>query len=122
MSKFDWNSAGPSLEVFAALEVVENELEFPMTYSGQAWAAAWRLWKHFKGRELPSDPWDKESHEVLKGMDLTGFMEGWAMNAVRKMRNLSPIGNPAILVIGKGSVPEDGGLPAEESMLKAIRG
>lgn len=36
----------------------------------------------------------------LKGLDLTGFMYGWAVNAARSILDLPPVSNPAIMEIG----------------------
>ena len=33
-------------------------------------------------------------------VELTGFMFGWALNAARKIRGLSPMQNPALMVLG----------------------
>lgn len=40
----------------------------------------------------------EETNDEFNGLDLTGFMWGWAVNAARRCLELSPVSNPAIFV------------------------
>lgn len=121
---YDWENAGPSKEALAAFVEVKDEKEFPRSYSGQAWLAAFRIWKAVK------DDHSKLNVGVfadIPGCDvsdlgLSGFMWGWALNAVRQMLGHSPGANPAILTLGKGHETYPSVGPAEKAMRQAIGG
>lgn len=124
----DWDNMAPGQEALTALQAVESEDELPHTYSGAAWRAAYRMWLAVKDDPAILDtlgPFDDVPGCDLKGLGLTGFMFGWAKNAVRHMLGRKPGANPAILTID-----ENGGRhetepivgTAEDAMIKAIGG
>jgi hypothetical protein len=100
-SGFDWEKSGPSIEALEAFARARDD-EFPQSYSGQAWRAAYRLWLAVKDKPLKevnqiiSDPygydksWNWSGENGGEDLGLSGFMAGWAMNAVRQMMNLKP--------------------------------
>jgi hypothetical protein len=126
MSKFDWDAAGPSKEALIALAKVKSGDEFPHTYSGQAWFAAWRIWdatKDHPEKLANASPYGDMEGLDLKGWDGTGFMYGWALNAVRQMMGMKPGPNGAILTLGEPEQPAYPSIgPAENAMRKAIGG
>lgn len=100
---YDWEKAGPSQRSLEALLEVKSEAEFPDTYSGQAWLAAYRIWKACKDHPeklLTASPYGDIDGVDLKGWDGTGFMYGWALNAVRQMLGMKPGPNGAIVTLG----------------------
>ena len=103
-----------------------KETDFPNTYSGQAWRACWLMYhkgyKVDKEQFLKQDGWGEFPY--LKDLDLTGFMVGWACNALRFMLKQSPVSDGATIIIGGGK-NQPKGIPegnAEQSMYKAIGG
>lgn len=59
----------------------------------------------------------------LDGWDGTGFMYGWALNAVRQMMGYKPGPNGAILEIGTEEQPAYPSVgPAEKAVARAIGG
>jgi hypothetical protein len=119
----DWDSLGPSPEALRALELVKEEAEFPQTYSGQAWCAAYRIWKAVQESPEVLDgvgPYDDVPNVTLKDLDLTGFMFGWSVNAVRQMLGRPVGGNGAIVTIGKGNEPYPSVGSAEQAMKRAL--
>lgn len=125
MTKFDWDNEGPSPRAIAAFEAVQAEKEFPDTYSGQAWLAAFRIWKAVK--DTPDvlnsvGPYDDVPGVDLHGLGLSGFMYGWAVNAVRQMLGKPAGGNPAILTLGKGNEPCPSVGPAEKHLHQVLGG
>jgi len=106
--KFDWENAGPSKEALEALAQVQDESEFPQSYSGQAWFAAYRIWKVCKDnldKLAKASPYGDIEGVDLKGWDGTGFMYGWALNAVRQMLGLKPGPNGAVIELGVDEQP-----------------
>jgi hypothetical protein len=106
MANFKWDEAGPSPQAWEALQTAQDG-DFPWTYSGQAWRAAWRLLK--VAREDPQrfaswDGWtsDPLAFEATADLDLTGFMFGWAINALRVMMEMPPVSDGATVIIGAG--------------------
>jgi hypothetical protein len=73
-------------------------------------------WKKFEAAGSPWDDfetrrsefvaiegaWDRicEEAPALRELGMTGFMAGWAWNAARKVLNLGPQANPAIVTVG----------------------
>lgn len=122
----DWNEMAPGPEALAAFATAK-EYDFPDTYSGAGWKAAFRIWGAVK-----------DSPDVLVGHDgfhdlpgvkiddlgLSGFQFGWALNAVRQMLGQRPGPNPAIVTIGAGdnepAYPSMGS--PESAMRRAIGG
>lgn len=122
---FDWDKLGPSPEALKAFDAIQTELEFPNTYSGQAWRAAYRIWKVTKdNRSLlePDEPYGTIKGVELDGLGLSGFMYGWAVNAVRQMFCMPAGGNGAIVTLGVGCEPAPVVGPAELEMREAIGG
>lgn len=122
--KFNWDEAGPSKEALEALSKVEDEKEFPQSYSGQAWFAAYRIWKTVKDspeKLVKATPYSDIEGVDLKGWDGTGFMYGWALNAVRQMMGYRPGPNGAIVTLGVGEEPPYPSVgSAEQAMKRAI--
>lgn len=122
----DWDAVAPGPEALERFTVVEDEAsEFPETYSGTGWRAAFRIWKVYRDR--PNDlqsigPYDEIPDVELDNMDLTGFMVGWALNAVRQMLGLAPGKNGAVVTIGgpQETVPALG--PAGSDLRKVLGG
>lgn len=108
-----WETASPSVEALERFAQASDG-EFPHSYSGQAWRAAYRLWLAIKDKtpeeidKAISDPygydksWNWNGENGGEDLGLSGFMAGWAMNAVRQMMKLGPIGNGAVVTIGVG--------------------
>lgn len=125
MSKFDWDAAGPSPEALIAFGEVADDKEFPETYSGQAWRAAYRIWKVCKAtpEKLNVGPCDDIPGVDLDDLGLSGFMYGWALNAVRQMLGKPAGPNPAIITLGTKDEPPYPSIgPADKAMRKAIGG
>jgi hypothetical protein len=106
MAPFRWDESGPSPEAWAALQSAEDG-DFPETYSGIAWRAAYRLLKVAKEdptRFASWDGWtsDPIAREAVKGLDLTGFMFGWAINALRAMMEMPAVRDGATVIVGGG--------------------
>lgn len=122
----NWDAMAPGPEALARFPLVKNESrEFPDTYSGAAWNAAYRIWKATEehGPEiLDSDVWSDIKGADCKGLGLSGFQFGWARNAVRQMLGKAPVENPAIVTVGGPApvVPASGS--AEDDMKGAIGG
>jgi hypothetical protein len=128
----DWDETTPGPEAlarFKALDEVLEVSEFPDTYSGAAWHAAYRVWRAVKTDPEKIDQLKRHDAYAyfssdMKGLDLTGFMAGWAVNAVRHMLGLAPGPNPAIVEIGAGDdqpvVPASGS--PESDLRKALGG
>lgn len=130
MTKFNWEESGPSEAALQAFNYAV-EADFPDTYSGQSWKACFRLWNKFKNRQsdfMTKDINDDEVYESMKGMGLSGFMGGWAFNALRQMWNMQPKPNPALATMDdQGNIepsvepyPSIG--PAEKAMRLALGG
>ncbi len=125
MKQINWKKASPK-EI--SLDDLENakEADFPETYSGIAWKACWLMYhkgyKVDKANFLKQDGWGHFPY--LKGMDLTGFMVGWACNTLRFIIKETPVSDGASLIIGGGKNQPVGVYiaNAEESMRKAIGG
>lgn len=125
---FDWDREGPSEQAATALSRVRDESEFPVTYSGQAWRRAFRLWRLTETDPEALDgvgPYDRIPGDEGDGYDLelSGFMEGWARNCVRQMRGKRPRPNGALVAIGEPF--EQDALPSRRSAaadLKEILG
>lgn len=136
----NWEAMVPGPEALERFNVIRNEVrtwatttddpnvevekrEFPDTYSGAAWRAAYRIWKEVavNGREILADG-NPLVDEAARGLGLSGFQFGWAVNAVRQMIGLKPGTNPAILVLGgeQPIVPATGS--PESDMRDAIGG
>lgn len=125
MSTFDWEKNGPSPKALEAFSLVKEETEFPHTYSGQSWLAAYRIWKAVKddpAKLMDVGPYDDIPGVELDDLGLSGFMYGWAVNAVRQMCGLRPGGNPAIVTLGEGNRDYPSVGPAEQAMNRAIGG
>ncbi len=124
-TRFDWDAAGPSPEALIAFSAVVDEKEFPDTYSGQAWRAAYRIWKVCKAtpEKLNVGPFDPIEGLDISGLGLSGFMYGWAFNAVRQMLGKPAGPNPAILTFGvKDQPPYPSIGPAGKAMRRAMGG
>lgn len=120
---FDWENSGPTPEARAALEAVSDEAEFPYSYSGQAWRAAYRILRAYKDQPaelLKIGPYDDIPGVALSDLDLTGFMFGWALNAARQLCALPPGPNGAIVNIGEPMplVPASG--PADADLRRVL--
>lgn len=103
---FDWETTGPGPEAWDALQAARDS-DFPRTYSGVAWRAAWRLLavaEEEPERFASWDGWtgDPLAHEAVKGLGLTGFMFGWAINALRYMMEMPPVSDGATVIVGSG--------------------
>ena len=101
---YDWDNAVPSPETWAALQVATDE-SFPRTYGGSAWHAAFRLMKVAKEQPERFASWDgwtadPLAYEVTHGLDLTGFLFGYALNAVRHMLEMPPVADGATVAVG----------------------
>jgi hypothetical protein len=122
----DWEKAGPSAAALEAFASVESEDEFPNTYSGQSWRAAFRIWRAYRDKPEALDsigPYDDIPGADLYGMGLSGFMVGWAMNAVRQMLGRQPGANGAVIVLGEKNQPAVPAMgPAEADLKRAIGG
>lgn len=120
--KFDWEHEGPSAQALEAFTKVTDEKEFPDSYSGQAWRAAYRLWKWTGGdvNKLPKSEWEYNPEWNWDELGLSGFMAGWATNAVRQMMHCKPLPNPAILTIGGPQEVYPSVGPAEIAMKDAM--
>jgi hypothetical protein len=57
----------------------------------------------FSNHEALFDEVDKFTDGKLRGLDLTGFMWGWAVNAARFVLEQPPVSNPAIIDLGGSS-------------------
>lgn len=122
----DWNTVTPD-EV--TIEDLKNsvEMDFPQTYSGQAWRGVWKMYHveyvHNPQAFLKKTGW---SHfDYLYGMGLTGFMVGWALNALRKILGFGPVADGATVVIGGSEAEQPVGVPqgtAEQSLKKVLGG
>lgn len=99
----DWNEVNPKDITLADFETTKEE-DFPNTYSGTAWRACWRMYhlgyKKDKGDFLKQDGWG--NFPYLHGLDLTGFMVGWACNVLRYLLKQSPVRDGATVVVGGG--------------------
>jgi hypothetical protein len=119
----NWEKTGPSQQALDAFAKITDEEEFPDSYSGQAWRAAYRIWKVYKDKptELSNcDPYSTPKGVDLKGLDLTGFMFGWAMNAVRQMLGMKAGPNPAIVTLGEKQEDYPSVGPAEIALKDAL--
>ena len=125
MKKINWSKTSPKEITLADLEKAK-EADFPNTYSGQGWRACWLMYhkgyKVNKKEFLKQDGWG--DFPYLKGIDLTGFMVGWACNTLRFLIGKSPVSDGATVIIGGGKnqpkgVPEGN---AEQAMTKSIGG
>lgn len=121
----NWEAMTPGESALArfveiAHEELDEDYEFPKTYSGSAWHATYRIWK--ATRECGEKILDEDDVPEAHGLGLSGFQFGWAVNAVRQMLGKKPGTNPAILVIGgpQPVVPAAGA--PEDDMRKAIGG
>ena len=116
MKQINWDSVQPKIVTPAILRTAD-ENTFPPTYSGTSWLAAARILKAL-GDDLEAirslDPWnlDKRASRAIRGLNLTGFMAGWACSVLRQMHNASPGKSGAVIEIGKGVVDQT---PIEES-------
>ncbi len=125
MEKINWSKASPKEISLKDLETAK-EKDFPNTYSGQGWKACWLMYhkgyKVNKEEFLKQDGWG--DFPYLKDIDLTGFMVGWACNALRHILKKSPVSDGATVIIGGGDNQPKGVHidNAEESMKKAIGG
>lgn len=124
---FDWEDAIPNTRSLEAFALVQSEKEFPMTYSGQSWRACYRMWKATKHDPKIMEPlgaWDEVPNCDIKELGLSGFMWGWAKNALKAMYGFDQTANPAVLEIGAGEdqpvTPAVG--TAEQAMRRAIGG
>lgn len=120
----NWDAVGPCDDVLKRFRIVKDscrneEREFPNTYSGTAWRAAYRMWAAFDRGEATLEGLDAVD---VKGIGLSGFQHGWAVNAVRQMLGAAPGTNPAIITIGGPSpiVPALG--PAYSDMRSSMLG
>ncbi len=133
MAILDWDTARPEPSVLAALEgVTDDSAEFPDTYSGQSWRAVYLLWLAIRyksadeQREATKDgycydpSWRWRGEDGGEDLGLSGFMAGWAINAVRQMLYLSAIPNGALVTIGAESPPLPSTKPAEEMLREVI--
>lgn len=131
----NWDTTRPTPEIISVFEdVTDDAREFPDTYSGQAWRAAYRLW--LAVRYLPAadqraamkdgysyDPsWRWSGEDGCEDLGLSGFMAGWAINAVRQMLYLNAIPNGAVVTIGAESPPLPSTAPAGDMMHEIIGG
>lgn len=125
MAKINWDKVGPNDVTLEDLDHAVKK-DFPQTYSGQAWCACWLMYhKGYKKDAtefLKQDGWG--DFPYLRGMDLTGFMVGWACNALRFMLNAGPVRDGATVTIGGGDNQPKGVAPgpAAQSMARAIGG
>ena len=122
----DWDEVmTPGPEALGRFIAIQNEeREFPDTYSGTAWKAAYRMWLTCAANPEMIEDQSFVDKIDIHGLGLTGFQWGWARNAVRHMLGMAPGSNPAIIVIGGGEnqpiAPASG--PAEMDMRRAIGG
>lgn len=123
--EINWDKVSPNDVTLDDLEKARL-LDFPHTYSGQSWRACWLMYhkgyKVDKKQFLKQDGWG--DFPYLNGIDLTGFMVGWACNALRHMLKTSPVRDGATVIIGGGK-NQPVGIHidnAEKSMNKAIGG
>jgi len=117
----NWDETAPGAEALDRFKSIEDEgSEFPETYSGSAWRAAYRIWKAVCERGESS--LNASNFPEVYGLGISGFQFGWAVNAVRQMLGKKPGTNPAIIEIGGPDpiVPATG--PAENDMREAIGG
>jgi hypothetical protein len=130
---FSWENSGPNKQALAAFaKVTDERREFPHTYSGQAWRAAYRLWLAIKDKPIDVqksetadgfayDPaWNWGGERGGDDLGLSGFMAGWAINAVRQMLDLKAIPNPAVINMDGPQEPLPDTGPAEGMMKTAI--
>lgn len=101
--KIDWDNISPEEVSIEDLAQAKEE-DFPSTYSGCAWRACWRMYHegYKKNAEefLRQDGWG--DFPYLHGLDLTGFMVGWACNALRFILNKGLVADGATVIIGGG--------------------
>lgn len=120
----DWDDVSPSPEALSLLEKVRGDSDFPQSYSGSAWCAAWHIWKVVKDNPDLLD--GNDGFKDIPGVDLpdlglSGFQYGWALNAVRQMLGKKPGPNPAIVTIGaREELPYPSTGPAESAMKRAM--
>lgn len=125
MKKINWKKASPKEVNLEDLDKAKED-DFPKTYSGIAWKACWLMYhkgyKVDKAEFLKQDGWG--NFPYLKGMDLTGFMVGWACNALRFILKQNPVSDGASITIGGGKNQPVGIhiANAEESMEKTLGG
>lgn len=125
--KIDWENASPK-------DITLNELEgavesdFPETYSGTAWKAAWIMYTEGYKKDpeefLKQDGWGHFPYLHKRNLDLTGFMVGWACNALRFLLQKSPVRDGASVIIGGGE-NQPIGVPmgsAKEALEKVLGG
>ena len=124
---FDWDNAGPLPEAWQALQHAKDS-DFPETYSGTAWRAAWRLLQVAKEQPERFSAWDgwtsdNLAREATRDLDLTGFMFGWAINALRSMMEMEPVADGARVVLGeRGGVKLKPTGSANEELQHALGG
>lgn len=123
----NWNTEPVGPGALAAFEAVASESEFPHTYSGQSWLAAFRIWKEYRDKPERLDaigPYDSIPGVKLDGLGLSGFMVGWAMNAVRQMLHRKPGPNGSVVTVGaRGAQPAVPALgPAEDDLKRVLGG
>lgn len=122
-----WDEVGPNDVTLQNLEDAIEE-DFPQTYSGQAWLACWMMYhQDYKVDAegfLEKDGWSDFPCLREKDLDLTGFMVGWAVNALRHILKKGPVADGATLIIGGGDNQPKGVAPgpAATSMKVAIGG
>lgn len=117
--KIDWDNLSPQPAVVDRFLEVTDEDSFPETYSGQSWKAAYRIWKMVKDDPSLLDK-DTDYHPILDNLGLSGFMVGWAVNAVRVVLGRPQGPNPAVITLGVENQPVTPALGPAEQDLKRI--
>ncbi len=123
-SGFDWEHSGPSEDALVAFSRVSDEAEFPNTYSGAGWRAAYRIWKIVQEDRslLLIGPYEDVKGVDTKDLGLSGFQYGWAVNAVRQMLGIPPGPNPAIVTLGVPVQPDYPSIGSPEDAMKEAIG
>ncbi len=122
----NWDVASPKDITLQDLENAK-ETDFPNTYSGIAWKACWIMYHEGYKKDpeefLRQDGWGKFPYLHGKNLDLTGFMVGWACNALRFILKKSPVRDGATVLLGCEKQPV--GVPsgcADDSLRKTLGG
>lgn len=126
--KINWDIANPEEVKIEDLGMAQ-EKDFPDTYCGRAWKAAWKMYHEGYKKDpknfLKQDGWGEFPYLMNCGMDLTGFMVGWACNTLRFILGESPVADGATVIFGESKENQPIGVPPgnpAESVEKAIGG
>lgn len=106
----DWTNAEPKDVTRENLLAAKDE-DFPQEYGAAAWQCAARILQVLRDdveaiRTLDSWSLDARAAEAIHGLDLTGFMVGWACGVLRQMHGATPGKSGAVIEIGTGVVDQ----------------